>query len=80
MKDPRAHEAASYEHYFGSRKLALAPWWRAVNAALEDQGRATLLFRQASAWWAEGLSPAEAVTRELENLESAQEERSAYDV
>jgi hypothetical protein len=72
--------AGSYEFYFGQRKLALAPWWRQVNAALEDDGRATLLFRLASAWWAEGLSPAQAVTRQLENLESSQEERSYYDV
>jgi len=85
MKDHRvkgveaASLHASYESYFGKRKLAFAPWWRVVNAALEDQGRAQILFRTAAAWWAEGLSPAEAVTRELENLESSQEERSYYD-
>ena len=60
-------------------RMRFADWWRAVNAALEDQGRAIILFRLASAWWAEGLTPGEAVQRQLDNLESSQEERSFYD-
>jgi hypothetical protein len=54
-------------------------WWSQVNEALEDQGRAQILFSRACAWWAEGLTPAQAVERQLENLESSQEERSTYD-
>ncbi len=60
-------------------RMKFAPWWRAVNEALEDEGRAQILFRLASAWWAEGLTPIQAVERQLENLESSQEERSYYD-
>lgn len=60
-------------------RMKFAHWWHAVNEALADQGRAVILFRLASAWWAEGLTPAQAVQRQLENLESAQEERSHYD-
>lgn len=60
-------------------RMRFADWWRAVNEALEDQGRAIILFRLASAWWAEGLTPGEAVQRQLDNLESSQEERSFYD-
>jgi hypothetical protein len=86
MKDNRvkgveaASLHASYEFYFGQGKLAFMPWWKAVNDALEDQGRNGVLYDDARSWHAEGLSPAEAVTRELENLESSQEERSYYDV
>jgi hypothetical protein len=61
-------------------KLALMPWWTKVNDALEDQGLNGLLYGDARAWHAERISPAEAVARQLENLESAQEERSYYDV
>ena len=51
-------------------------WWRQVNETLEDEGRAVILFRLAGQWWAEGLTPAQAVHRQLENLESSQEEPS----
>ena len=60
-------------------RMKFVEWWRKANTILEDEGRAVLLFRLASAWWAEGLSPMQAVVRQLENLESAQEERSYYD-
>lgn len=46
-----------------TRQTKFALWWREVNAALESQGRAQILFRLASAWWAEGLTPAQAVER-----------------
>lgn len=52
-------------------RMPFAPWWRQVNEALEDEGRAQILFRRAAQWWAEGLTPAEAVERELDNLMSA---------
>jgi hypothetical protein len=88
MKDNRAKglEAASlhasYEFYFGPRRLMpFADWWRQVNDALQDEGGETLPgYYRGRSWWLEGLSPAEAVTRHLENLESAQEEQSYYDV
>jgi hypothetical protein len=60
-------------------RMKFAPWWRAVNEALEDEGRAQILYGLACRWWAEGLTPAEAVQRQLDNLESSQEERSYYD-
>jgi hypothetical protein len=46
-------------------------WWRQVN----DAGREQLLYGLARAWFAERITPA----RQLENLESSQEERSYYD-
>jgi hypothetical protein len=54
-------------------------WWSQVNDALEDQGREQILYGRARDWHLAGLTVAEAVERELENLESAQEERSYYD-
>lgn len=61
------------------RAIPFAPWWRAVNEALEDQGRAQITYGPAARWWAEGLTPDQAVKRQLDNLESSQEERSHYD-
>ena len=55
-------------------------WWKEVNDALEDQGRNGILHGDARSWFAEGVTPTEAVQRELENLESSQEEQSYYDV
>jgi hypothetical protein len=60
-------------------RMKFSDWWRQVNAALEDDGREVILLRRACAWWAEGLTPAQAVERELDNINSAQEERSYYD-
>ena len=62
------------------RNTKFNAWWRQVNKALEDEGRSVVLLRQAAAWWAEGLTPAQAALRFVENVESSLEERSHYDV
>jgi hypothetical protein len=87
MKDHRAKgaetlsRAGSYEHYFGPRKPPFWSWLRAVDDSLEDQGRARIpSHANARSWWLEGLTVDQAVKRQLENLESSQEERSTYDV
>ena len=79
MSVPTNRQETHMTNHYAMRTMSFAPWWRAVNQALEDQGRAQILLSLASAWWAEGLSPGEAVQRQLENLESSQEERSYYD-
>jgi hypothetical protein len=85
MKDHRATGAAamslaaSYAYYFGNR-APFMEWWRRINDALEDQGRDGILYGAARAGWLEGLTIDQAVKRQLENLDSSQEERSYYDV
>jgi hypothetical protein len=58
---------------------AFMDWWKQVNDLLEDCGSFDIRWGQAHSWHAEGLTPAEAVQRQLDNLESSQEERSYYD-
>jgi hypothetical protein len=48
-------------------------WWKQVNDLLEDCGSFDIRWGQAHSWHAEGLTPAEAVQRQLDNLESSQE-------
>ena len=63
------------------KNTALLDWWREANAILETVTGYddALLAGNARNWFAEGLTPAEAAQRQLENLNAAQEERSHYD-
>jgi hypothetical protein len=59
---------------------AFPDWWRAVNDALmNEDGDSLPSYHQGRSWWRAGLSVTDAVVRHLDNENSSQEERSAYD-
>jgi hypothetical protein len=68
---------ASYEFYFDSRRAPFWQWLRMVDDRLDARLPS---YAAARLWWLEGLTIDRAIQRHLENLESAQEERSYYDV
>jgi hypothetical protein len=71
--------AARQEREARAEHANFMTWWKAVNDPLEDKGLNGLPFGDARSWFAERITPDEAVERHLDNLESSQEERSYYD-
>lgn len=60
-------------------EIPFIAWWRQANAEMEDRGAHEMGFRDARYWFERNYSPDTAARLQLENEDSAQEERSYYD-